>query len=259
MRIKLRPGPNRKRDARNEVLSAFQRIEPEGLRSLREQVFPLYLAARPEILASGPEKTPHGEDPFEWAVRHYRSRSARSVPARFALRRAFTAWAARWDFKDAWMLDAARETLRLWSQSPTSAERLEWQSVSTGLFKRPATSDERRLAVLHVSEFRQEQETPDEYGARVKAALSAEVDAFVVGQKTMLKDAAWPSVSTKRPEHFDWLARYHLKRESLTEIAASVRTTPPAVLKAIHEIARLTGFTLRKPLPGKKKRARRPQ
>lgn len=259
MRIKLRPGPNRQRDARNELLSAFKRIEPEVLRSLREQVFPLYLVARPEILASGPEKTPHAEDPFAWAVRHYRSRAVRSIPARFELRRAFAAWASKWDFRDAWILNAARETLRLWSHSPASAERMEWQNVSTGLFKRPGTPDERRLAVLHVSEFRQEKETPDEYGTRVKSALNAEVDTFVAAQKELLQKTTWASDSTKRPEHFEWLARYHLKRESLTEIAANLGTTPPAVLKAIHGVARLTGFTLRKPLPGKKKHAHRPQ
>lgn len=259
MRIKLRPGPNYRRDARNEMLSTFGRIEPEVLRSLREQVFPLYLAARPELLPSGPEKIPLDEDPFAWAVRHYRPRVARSIPALVELRRELAAWARRWDFRDAWVLKAARETMRLWSHSPTSAERLEWANLSTGFFARPGKPETRKRALMRVLDFRPEQEMPNEYGTRVNAALNAEVDAFVRAQKTTLKDAAWHGASAKRPEHFNWLARFHLRRESLTEIAADVSKTPQAILQAMRGVARLTGFTLRKPLPGKKKRARRPQ
>ncbi len=59
-----------------------------------------------------------------------------------------------------------------------------------------------------------------------------------------------PASPRKDDEHFEWLARYQVGRESFHAIARTAGREAESVREAVHKLAALLTLTLRRPNPG---------
>lgn len=84
--------------------------------------------------------------------------------------------------------------------------------------------------------------------ARIIATLTALLDADLDVVESAYRNQGYQSAPEKRSlEHFEWLARYQLKRETMEEIARGAGVAEQSVSEAINSVKDLLGLALRPP------------
>lgn len=163
------------------------------------------------------------------------------------------AWQARWNLRDAWLADVARQTLRARFRYHARGRTLliGVNGPPPGLFVTPTCRNVHagRLLGLPLDDlyWNPSDETRADARSRLIRAVDAELDRVEA-------DVAGSPAPRKSPEHFDWLARYQVLGVSGLSIARTLPTRNPdtipeqaarRVQKAIVVTARLIGLSLR--------------
>lgn len=241
--------------ARREFFRAIERVAPEVVSSLAQEVFPLYSAAceagrtvvtREQMVGKSPELK--------------------------ALREALDKWAENWGLRAAWCLDYAIFFLHFWRVLPRTVGQVR-ALPGGGPFKFPLKEihpdldrDElgQRDEIPEPPAFDEWEpwlETREAYLERAKAALERYCDQV----QAAYEQAGWQEGVEKRARsgtplvHFEWLVRYQVQRRTCERIAEECQDEegldPASVYQAISETAKLIGLPLA-PLPkGRKRKA----
>jgi len=157
-------------------------------------------------------------------------------------------WQKYWHLSDPWLADAAYATLRA---------RLRWHIQGcTALWggDRFVTPQARSGALggilaLPIVELHWNPvaETREEARARLHALIDDELDRVET-------ESTHPVTRSKSPDHFVWLARYQVVRESKELIADTTGHDRSQVGRAVSELAGFIGLTSREPKRGRPRR-----
>jgi hypothetical protein len=214
------------RNWRTVFLQRVAHVAPEVLTSLADAVLPAFRAAWEE------------SQPFVRTHFFLRGRAALDRipdelrgPSLPTFGAALDAWANRWHLSDAWILDAALSTLRLWTTHPEKlAGPLYWWDPWGAGAPQPTT------LTLHWSPITQEWADFEEAALKELERYRIKVERWAREQR--LKRA--PEKRARRDGdaglHFEWLARWQV--QGWPHLSSAVE-------KAVKETAALIGLTLR--------------
>jgi hypothetical protein len=161
-------------------------------------------------------------------------------------KRGLSAWAKRWHLTDQWCVLLARDTARWWTSHP-SAEgwEFEHQSIFAGSF--PFTIEPLRFREFyHDPTWRRRKDFEKYVHEQVRQALKDYCDRI---ERGALAAGLKRAPRRRELEHFDWIVRYQIKRESFASIARNgsykFMGGRQTVRKAIVELAEYLELTLR--------------
>jgi hypothetical protein len=138
--------------------------------------------------------------------------------------RALQSWAKRWHLEEDWIKDQALHLLQLsfWPQSPDEEmdeadfEEIEvdwarpvslWIRTDEFTFKHPGVD----LAIQTIQEIADE----------IRDSFEKELNSYLKQLKALAKERGGvPTVTTKKREHFEILARYQMQRRTHEQLAA---------------------------------------
>lgn len=251
---------------RRQFLDTVRQIAPQVLVTLRDEVLPTYREAQPLVLNATPRRTlrVHGRrrgrrvNLFDSVLRSHWGPTIALSDRDFAshtasLRDALIRWVDHFGLSAEWTLKVALATLRSWSRHPEALEQLAWEHRRIS-WDAAVTGEEATFVFRH-RYWDPASETWSDFWQEICAAFN-EYGAFYRKKvEAIAESKGFRRAPQKRAqEHFEWLARYQMKRESLEDISSSVPITRQAVSRAINELAGLIELPLRPPLPGIKKR-----
>lgn len=247
---------------RQAFLRKVEELTPEVLQGLLDTVLPAYRAASQEGVLPAPK----------WDRQRWEGVDATAHPHTAQLRTALLAWGARYHLTDDWLLDVALNTA--WQQhewreetAERRKERDQWEQAGTELPREALAAldpppQPTSFAAVPFSDiepvtpfaFEHEQWVPQwrtwhEYEAGLRNAFE---DAVLRYRRAREAEAARRGLR-QSPEkrdidrHLAWLVQFQVDGQTYNEIAsglggANLRT----VQRAVRDMARLTGLTLRK-------------
>jgi len=230
-------------EARGQVLAVIERVAPEVLRALRDEVLPSYAARAHLSLPSTPIVL---------------------LPA--GLRAALEAWANRLGFKaQDWLLEQALQTLEVWHRCPFLLEEpLEWAVYPGASYWAPVSPQERRL-VFQDPGWNPAEETWAAAEKRIRQAFEQHLKAYRERIERRARERGFKRPAEKRarsgPEdlHFEWLVRHQVQGWTCERIAeeyggADQAVSPVAIDRAIRETARLIGLRITPHRKGRKRK-----
>lgn len=258
-------------DARNLFFAAIERETPDVLASLRDGALGAYgdLFRHADDVwgehhhSSGVETTPHW--PYDWRPRPGQLYNPELVstlaaydvagpwgwdrlevwgrlrPGLRPFRDALLDWGARWRLDQDWCLRFAFRQVDAWYREPSA----RWRDGER-LIPRILTEEERRFDLilpgwdLTAERWADAEARLDAAYEEAKRAHRQRLTALVES----LELAREPSKAS--PEHYAWLARYHLRGESYNRIAAEHHERK-SVEDAVKRAAALIGLDLRPP------------
>jgi hypothetical protein len=204
-------------------LSRIERVAPEVLRTLHDEVLPVYRAERAREAPNGVADSPGLADTLD-------------------------GWARQWHLTDDWLMQDALHTMDWWVRAPQSTARLQWHPDGWGSMvhePEPLTLSWQPTLIRW-----------DEFERHAREAMSryrAEVDAWARErglERAPEKNA--PRRSRDPGAHFEWLIRYQVQGWTHAKIAQhyaraydAAKRSSPTVSRALHETAALIGLTLR--------------
>ena len=221
------PGDSALEHGRRLFFDALVQVEPEVLRSLVAGPYQVALKSGIDLSA----ETPSSRGQLTAAVRK--------------VRKAAKAWCARWGLVDPWCVDLAHDTALGWLREPErkgSWAEEAWEWIHEDSFPRW------RDLKFEFRGWRMVRKTWKDFEAAALASYEKYLDEYrreaELGAATHL---GLVRTKTKRqPDHFLWLARHVLRRETPSEIARfSADASADSVRKAIGRLARDIDLTLR--------------
>ena len=159
---------------------------------------------------------------------------------------ALASWGRGWNLTDHWCLVLARDTVRWWASHPDARG---WEFSAKGIFVGmfPFSIQALKLGKFYYDPtWRRRGDFKKYVHGEVAQAVESycdrvEAEAIAAGLKR--------SPRRREIEHFDWLARYQVKRESFASIARSssykFKGGRQTVRKAIVELAEYLSLRLR--------------
>ena len=244
--------------ARALFLQAVHRVEPRVVGDLMGEPLELYRPIFEARLESVPEDQRHwwkaGEWFPSWGTILYASE--RDPKELHQLRDLLLHWAHKWRLEEEWCLEAAAETLAMLSAAGDAAEPQPLHYLGTPMTKSPFAESDLRFEFSSrgwspaLTSWEDAQEAMDERYQDAKQAYRERIEA-------LCRERGLPPVPGTRMrtgDHFEWVARFQVGRETWTEIA-DVETerlhaerkpgvTGDAVAKAVREKADLLSLTL---------------
>ncbi|NPV52636.1 MAG: hypothetical protein HPY71_03830 [Firmicutes bacterium] len=227
-----------KAEAQSFFLIAVERLAPEVLKALAEEVYPCY----------------QGED-------------MRYVPD--SLRAALDAWMQKFHIKADWILEQALDTMSLWRQYPPVLkwEPLEWGIIALGPAEwYPVPKEEQRL-IFHSDGWHIDIETRGQARDRLMSEFKAYLEEYLNYVEAIAGGRGWTRTFEKRgrsargkPDlHFEWLVRHQVQGWTCERIAEEYGgedqwLDPASVWQGIRETAELIGLRLRTLPKGRKRK-----
>lgn len=225
--------------ARKGLMNALRTQAPEAIDDLISRVFPLVEA----IAQAKDEGMVWTEDVF-----HPYAQGPTLVA-----QKALTAWGKTWNLEAAWVLDLVLRSMLNWAKNPRVLQSRTWQSPAADVRELPAevpepptiTLPEFSPSSMAASFYREAvlklcEEAIEEYVQDVLSAYDGE-------EKDGKKRWATSTEVKSNPEHYDWLVRYQVRRESYANIARSceTKTSSQTVTEAVKRTAQLAIIKLR--------------
>jgi len=234
---------------RGLFFAAVHQVEPRVVRDLMGEPLALYRPLFEAALAHLPEdrrtwgrwryaEAHPGWDTFRYAV-------PTSSPEVRQLRDLLLRWSRKWRLGDAWCLAAAVDTLADLSAAGDAAEPGPLSYPWATMIEIPFSDAEMRFTFSDrgwsptlVRWERFEGWLDDAY-ERAKRDYKERIEA-------LCRDEGLVAVTPRRQrkgDHFDWLARSQVGRDTYSEIARAVGTTRQGVSKAVKAAAASIGLT----------------
>ena len=256
--------------ARALFFQAVHRIEPRVVGELMDAPLALYRPIFEASLASLPEERRHWWRTFDrfpsWGRIFYAS--DRDPNELHELRALLLHWAHKWRLEDDWCLEAAAETLAIFSAAGDTAEPEPLHYLGTRMIELPFTDSELRFEFSNrgwsptLTSWADAEQFIDWHFGEVKKAYRERIDALC--RERGLQPVRGTKV--RAGDHFEWVARFQVGRELWTEIAEGETerlkakgkpgVSADAVAKAVREKAQLLGLTLADvERPGRPKRS----
>jgi hypothetical protein len=256
--------------ARALFFQAVHRIEPRVVGELMGEPLALYRPIFEARLEGVPEDQRHwwraGEWFPHWDTTFYASKH--DLKELHELRALLLHWAHKWRLEDDWCLEAAAETLAIFSAAGDTVEPEPLHYLGTRMIEIPFADSELRFAFSNrgwsptLTSWEDAEKFIDWHYGEVKKAYRERINA-------LCRERGLQRVRKTRMrggDHFEWVARYQVGRELWTEIAEvetarlKVKGKPgisaDAVAKAVREKAQLLGLTLAEvERPGRPKRS----
>jgi len=213
--------PSQKHILRAELFKAIERVVPEAISSLADEVFPVYLQAFP---------------------RRRRPWKLEQVKGEKTLLQKLKAWGEKWNFEADWALDIACFLLSTWASRPSSLGKIDCLPTGEGL---PPPV----VPLLRIYPWEPWEEAEEEFDRRAKRTLKKHKEVV----KKLYKKAGWEEPPEKRArsgpvqQHFDWLALYQVGGRSQKSIAIMDNVTRESVSKGIKKVAKQLEMPLRLP------------
>ncbi len=181
------------------------------------------------------------DGPGDAAVAEWRARWNDDLPAMVAR------WQEYWNLTDQWCADVAVNTLRSRLGAHTRGCTALWNR-DRFVIPKPHPGASGGILALPIADlyWNPEIETHKEARARLHALIDAELDR--------LENVAIPLTRPKSPDHFVWLARNQVVRESKELIADTTGRDRSQVGRAVSELAGLIGLKEREPKRGRPRR-----
>lgn len=169
-------------------------------------------------------------------------------------------WATRWRLTDDWCVARALQTLDLWALMSPKGRGLEdllkwgWDTNIGNAIDVPLTDEEIENTMV-LPRYEPNWNFLQDTIEAMTASFIVQRDAYIRRVEDLMHQRGWKRKKVlRRPEHFEWLVRYHVLGESTKAIAPSVPPnaskttafTANAVYKAITSTADLIGLTLRR-------------
>ena len=216
-------------------LSAVRDLKPAAMDSLAAEPLAAYLTAAAHL---GRPAMPNGWDMLAAVADDDDEVGRALVPLREALDR----WARRWGLREDWCLFTAFQTVAAWADNPRWRETRTWATAHAGWL---ATRDvERRFRFEHDG-WEPTSDTCQEAEAAIRRAFDRELAAYLDRMDDLAKERGFVRTHEKRiTEHYGWLVRVVVGRDSCGEIARELGKNRRTVEQAVNEAAELVGLSV---------------
>lgn len=175
------------------------------------------------------------------------------------LRAAILAWAVRFKLRNEWLLDRALQSLYQWRCRPRPTTEIDphskrgprilyvsdWGGLP-GASPFLISASERKF-VYEDEGWGLEFETWEEFDQRLRTTLNARLKSYKRQLLKLAEIRGFPKLEY-RPEHFDWLALYHIRGLSPAKLLEQTNkhdTDESTALKAIQKLAKAIDLRLR--------------
>lgn len=244
-----------KHAAREIFLRTVHRIEPRVVGDLMDAPLDLY---RP-MFASSIAGLSETQRSFSWIILekspswgHFKHAWERDPSEVHQLRDLLLRWSRKWRLWDEWCLESAVETLALLSAGGEHPNSEPLHYAGSRMIEMPFSDDELRFDFSHhgwqpvLEDWANAERQLDDAFRRAKQEYRQRVEAMCLEEGL----AEVRSPRNRAGDHFEWLVRFQVCRESWVEIAAGTKTkngepaTDDAVAKAVKAKAALIELTL---------------
>lgn len=255
-------------EARKLFLDKVAELAPDVKASLFDDILQTYREAYQKTQPP-PEQVspagPFGEEvvrqhppewvSWQWREDHWNGDDSDWPPELSQLRKQVLDWAQRWNLQDPWVLDAVLRTLRVWHKridpgtSPESEQPLKFHpprfidSLATPPFE-----------FCHQA-WRPQWTTWEAFNEQVRSEFERQLTAYRKAREAEVEEQGLErspkklkQLEANADQHFDWLVRFQVLKQTQSHIAAQVSRTKRTVQDALRHTAELVGITRRSQL-----------
>jgi hypothetical protein len=242
--------------ARDVFLDTIRSLETTKavLRDLKNKVLPSFLAAyptSPRIIYRGARFS------LTYGSRDMASRVLPSNEIR--LMRDLIMWANDYHLNDEWLIETAYDTLLIEAsllQPRPQDEIIDWAYRGGGWVYALTSQTENNLShefwdssdktVIGFQHYEPTTWYRSEYEKRIKEHFEARLQSYLNNIDSLAETQGLVRSPLRHSkEHFEWLVLYQVGKVKREDIAKMYKVTKDAVNKAVPEIAKLIGLTLR--------------